>query len=124
MIVRAGHRLIVHKRIHDCFFRRLHDAAKDRVHQIVWDRLDRMGNLIWIGNVGIRRRKGDKQVAGPISRNTAGARETEGRATREPFELIRQQRRIGRDHDDARTSLFLINGARNFFADRDARNCQ
>src|SRR5260370_14762444 len=83
-----------------------------------------MSELIWIGKVRMGSGKGDEQVAGPISRNTAGARETEGRATRETFYLIRQQRRVGRDHHDDRASLFLVNGARNLFTHRNTRDCQ
>src|SRR5438034_11089880 len=33
-----------------------------------------------------------------------------------------QQRRVGRDHDDNRTGFFLVNFARDFFADRYAGN--
>ena len=72
MIIAAGHIAVIDERIHDRFFCGLHHAGKNRIEQIVRNRFDRMSEFIRIGDIWIRRRKGDEQIAGTISGNTAG----------------------------------------------------
>ena len=55
MIVAAGHRLVVHQCIDDCFLGGLDHACEKRIHQIVRNCLNGERHLIWIRDIRIRR---------------------------------------------------------------------
>ena len=124
MIVSAGHRLIIHQRVHHRFFSCLDDSVENWIHQIVRDRLHRMSDLIWRPNIFVRGRKRDEQIPRAVSGNCSGAGKAKRNAAREPFQLIRQKRRIRRDDGNARTGVLAVNCPGNFFSNRHARNRQ
>ena len=101
MIVPARHIVIVDQRVHGCFLDRLHNAGKNWIEQIVRDCFNRMCDVIGVRDLWIGCGKGNKQIAGAVSGDAAGARESKRDAARQSFQLMRQQRRVGCDHRDA-----------------------
>src|SRR2546428_5820844 len=95
----AGSRVytLINQSVNDPFFSRLDDAGEDRIHQIVRNRFDRMGDLIGIRDLRISGGECDEQIARSVSGNGASARESERDPASEPFQLMRQERRIGRN---------------------------
>ena len=73
MIIAAGDLAVIDERVHDRFFRRLHHPGENRIEQIVRNRFDRMREFVGIGDIRIRRRKRDEQIARTISGNATGA---------------------------------------------------
>src|ERR1043166_9140987 len=122
VIVPPDHGLVVDQRIDDRFLSRLHHGGEDRVEEIVRHSLDGVRRLIGIARAWISGGESEEQIAGAISGNTSGTREAEAGAPREAFELAREKRCVGCDDDDNGAGIFWINGAGNFFVDRNARD--
>jgi hypothetical protein len=120
VIVAARHVVIIDQSVDDRFFGCLHRGGEDRVHSIVRHGRNRMGDWVGVSRARVRRRKGDEQITRAVARDRTGAGESERNPTRKSFELIWQKRRIGGNNGDARATLFLVNFAWNFFANRNA----
>jgi dienelactone hydrolase len=116
-----------HHRVHDRFFGRLRGCFEQRVQISVIQEF-RGVNFRAVHGFRVRRRKRDEDVARTVAREGTHAGEPHAGALRDAIELIRQQRRIGCDHDDDRT-LVGVRGRQlarlrllEMLADRHARD--
>ena len=105
--VRAGHRLRGHEGIHDRFFGRLDRREEQRAQHVVGKHLQLRHAAPRCGP-GICRGKRDEDVARAIGGIAAHAAEPQRRALCDAPELVRQQRRVGRDHHDDRAALVRL----------------
>ena len=109
MIIAAGHVSVIDQRVHDRFFCRLHHACENRIQQIVWNGFDRMCDSSRIGRrSGFAVENAMNKSPEPFPEYAAGAGQAERGATRQTFQLVRQQRRIRRHDDDDRAGFLLL----------------
>ena len=105
--VGAGHRLRREHRVDDGFFGRVDRRLKERIDPIVGQHRQRR-RALRARRAGVRRGKRQKQIAGRIARPTAKPAEPHPDTPGDALELVRQQRRIGRDNHDDRTAAFIV----------------
>src|SRR2546426_9831143 len=96
--VDAGHVLRRDQRVDNRFLGGVARAVKDGVDHFVGKHPNRR-RLGSSAGLRIRRRKGDEEIAGAVSSGPAHAGDPEPRSTSDSFQLMREERRIGRDDD-------------------------
>src|SRR5262249_24735639 len=88
-------------RVVDRFFGRFDDGLEERRHGVVADRL-RISQIRARSNV-VLRAEGDDVIAAAVGRRRAGASKPQHRARRQPFQIPRVHRRVGRHNHNDRT---------------------
>src|SRR6266403_6181246 len=130
MIFNAGHGFGGDHGIDDCFFSGLHSGAKNGIELVVGQHFQ-VDHMVGGGSAGIGSGERDKNVAGAVARNAAGAAESERNAPCESLELMRDERGVRGNHDDDRAVIVvekcgagvrIIRG--NFPANGNAGNAQ
>ena len=130
----TGHGFRTHHRIDNRLFDRLHRRVEDRIHALIRQHRDRAESSFGGSRLGICGRERNEQIARPVARCRPRARQAHRCPAGQPLQLIRHQRRVGRDRNDDGPQVFAKpwpsnGGARrhsvlNQFAHRNAGDLQ
>src|SRR5438105_14887664 len=114
VVVAAGHVVVIDQGVNDGFFGSFDCGGEERVHQIVWHDFDGANRWLGVAGVWVGGGEGNEQIAGAVAGNAAGAGETERSTAGQTFQLMREKRRVGCNHDDDGTRFLVVNGTWNF----------
>ena len=89
------------ERVVDRFFGRFDDGLEEGRHGVVAEGL-RASQVVARANP-VRDAEGDDVIAAAVGRRRAGARKSQHRPRRQPFQVPRVHRRVGRHHHNDRT---------------------
>ena len=104
VIVAAAHRLGGDERVDDRLLCRLDRGHEQRIDVVVIEHPDgeRRARTAMRRQL-VARGETDEELAARVAPDRAGSRQTEAGPLGQPFALMRQERRVGRDHDDDRS---------------------
>src|SRR5438105_6213081 len=122
VVVAANHVVVVDQGVDDGFFGRFDSGGEEWVHQVVRHGLDGASRWLGVGGMRVGGGEGEEEIAGAVAGNAAGAGKTERSTAGQTFQLMREKRRIGCDHNDDGTRFLFVNGAWNFLADFESTN--
>ena len=104
MAVAAGHRLGSDERVDDRLLRRLDGRHEERVDKVVVEHGHRVRRFrAAMRDQLVAGREAQEELAARVATDRAGSRQAQAGSLRQPFALVRQERRVGRDDDDDRT---------------------
>jgi hypothetical protein len=105
------HRFACHQGVDDRLLGGKHCRAEEAADPIVGKHLHRHHGAILGPGALVGRGEGDHDIAGAVAGGAAGARDAQGRPLGQPFELVRQARGVGGQHDDDGAPLVVVIGS-------------
>src|SRR5256885_11429478 len=106
VIFDSGHRFGGDHCVHDGFFDRLHRSSENGVQFAIRKHFE-IRDFLFFARTNVRGGKRNENISRTVAGNTSVAAEAKRNAPRETLQLMRQKRRIGRNHDEDRKSTRL-----------------